>query len=268
MLLLGTLLTLPARADVLLLVHGYKGNVMSWERGGVTPVLQHFGWKRAAVLLAAPNGLVPIPMQWAKADNKVVFLQLNSELRLHTQAQVVTGALRWINDNYPAEPIIVAGHSLGGVASRLSLVRDGAQNVKALITIASPHLGTALAYRGLDEVDDPWPLRFLKSMFGGETYDTLRRSRGLLHDIVPEVPGKILHWLNTRKHPPIKYFSIVRTTMNGALGDPIVPGHSQDMTNVKPIGKHNTRIIQGFTHWLNVLDGYALVNILEQLETP
>jgi hypothetical protein len=56
--------------------------------------------------------------------------------------------------------------------------------------------------------------------------------------------------------------------MNGALGDPIVPGHSQDMTNVKPIGKHNTRIIQGFTHWLNVLDGYALVNILEQLETP
>jgi pimeloyl-ACP methyl ester carboxylesterase len=268
LLMLGLLTVLPLQADVLLLVHGYKGNVMSWERGGVTPVLQHFGWKRSVVLLAAQRGLVPIPMQWAGAENKVVFLQLNSELRLHNQAQIVTAALHWINDNYPTESIIVAGHSLGGLASRLALVRDGAKNVRALITIASPHLGTALAYRGLDEVDDVWPLRMLKSMFGGEAYDTLRRSRGLLHDIVPEVPGKLLHWLNTREHPPIKYYSIVRTSLNGALGDPIVPGHSQDMSNVKAIGDQSTRIIQGFTHWLNVLDGYALVNILGQLDSP
>ncbi len=106
----------------------------------------------------------------------------------------------------------------------------------------------------------------LKSMFGGSTYDALRRSRGLLHEIVPEVPGKLLYWLNTREHPPILYYSIVRTNMNGALGDPIVPGHSQDMANVQALGKRSTRIIQGFTHWLNVLDGYALVNILDQLE--
>ena len=254
------------KADVLLLVHGYQGNVMSWERGGDTPVLQHFGWKRAAVLLAAPNGLVPIPMQWHDAENKVVLLQMNTESSLQVQAAVVTAAMRWVNDHYPDESLVVAGHSLGGVSSRLALVRDGANNVKALITIASPHLGTVLAYRGLDELDDPWPLRLFKSMFGGKVYDRLRRSRGLLHDIVPEVPGKLLYWLNTRQHPPIRYFSIVRSSMNGALGDPIVPGYSQDMGNVKAIGQRSTRIIQGFTHWLNVLDGYALINILEQLE--
>lgn len=266
LLLAGLLATISVRADVLLLIHGYQGNVMSWERSGVSPLLQQFGWKRAAVLIATPVGIQPIQMKWQNADNKVVFLQMNSEVQLLGQANVVTGAMRWINDRYPSEPIIIVGHSLGGVAARLALVKNGASNVKALITIASPHLGTVLAYRGLEELDDPLPIRMMKEFFGGSTYDTLQRSKGLLHDIVPEVPGKILYWLNTRQHPPIRYFSIVRTTVNGMLGDPIVPGHSQDMANVQAIGKKSTRIIQGFSHWLTVLDGYALVNILDQME--
>lgn len=264
-LFLGLLISAAVRADVVLLIHGYQGNVMSWEQSGVSPVLQKFGWKRAAVLIAAPIGIQAIPMKWQDAENKVVFLQLNSELPLMGQANVVTGAMRWINDRYPSEALIIAGHSLGGVAARLALVRNGAHNVKALITIASPHLGTVLAYRGLEEIDDPFPINMMKEFFGGSGYDTLQRSKGLLHDIVPEVPGKILHWLNTRQHPPIKYFSIVRSSANGMLGDPIVPGHSQDMANVQAIGNNSTRIIQGFTHWLTILDGYALVNILHQL---
>ena len=266
LLLLAGLVAPAARADVLLLVHGYQGNVMSWERSGVSPLLHQFGWRRAAVLIGTEVGIQPIQMKWQNSDNKVVFLQLNSELPLVGQANVVTGALRWINDRYPNEPIIIAGHSLGGLSARLALVKNGANNVKALITIASPHLGTVLAYRGLKELDDPWPLRMMKEFFGGSTYDTLQRSRGLLHDIVPEVPGKILYWLNTRQHPPIRYFSIVRTSVSGVLGDAIVPGHSQDMGNVQAIGKQSTRIIQGFSHWLSVLDGYALVNILDQLQ--
>lgn len=267
LLLLAGLFFSPAlRADVVLLVHGYQGNVMSWERSGVSSVLQQFGWKRAAVLIATPVGIQAIPLKWQDAENKVVNLQLNSELPLIGQASVVTGAMRWINDRYPSEGIIIVGHSLGGVSSRLALVRNGAQNVKALITIASPHLGTVLAYRGLDEIDDPLPLRMFKEFFAGSDYQMLKRSKGLLHDIVPEVPGRLLHWLNTRQHPPIRYFSIVRTSLNGMLGDPIVPGHSQDMANVAAIGKRSTRVIQGFSHWLNLQDGYALVNILDQIK--
>jgi triacylglycerol lipase len=265
-LLFGLLISITVRADVVLLVHGYQGNVMSWERSGVSPILDKFGWKRAAVLIATPIGIQAIPMKWQEADNKVVFLQLNSELPLMGQANVVTGAMRWINDRYPSEPLIIVGHSLGGVSARLALVRNGAYNVKALITIASPHLGTVLAYRGLDEINDPFPLNMMKEFFGGSTYDTLQRSRGLLHDIVPEVPGRMLYWLNTREHPPMRYFSIVRTSPNGMLGDPIVPGHSQDMANVQAIGKRSTRIIEGFSHWLTILDGYTLVNILDQLK--
>ncbi|MCP4078343.1 MAG: hypothetical protein GY744_19430 [Gammaproteobacteria bacterium] len=253
------------KADVLVLVHGYQGSVFSWENSGVSPVLQHFGWKRAGILVGAPQGLIPVPTRWQDADNKVINLQLNSEAPLSGQANVFTTALRWVNDRYPSEKIIIAGHSLGGVVARLSMVRSGAPNVKALITIASPHLGTVLAYRGLDEIDDPFPINKIKEFFAGNDYDMLLRSRGLLHDIVPAVPGKLLHWLNTREHPPIKYYSIVRSSINGGLGDRIVPGFSQDMGNVQAIGKRSTRTIQGFVHGLTVLDGYALVNILEQL---
>jgi pimeloyl-ACP methyl ester carboxylesterase len=253
-------------ADVLLEVHGFEGSVYSWERSGVNSVLQQFGWKRAAVLVAAPQGLMALPMKWQEADNKVVNLQLNSEVSLLGQANAFTAALRWVNDRYPAEKIIIVGHSLGGVVARLSLVRDGAPHVKALISIASPHQGTALAYRGLDEIDDPFPINKIKEFFGGETYEILKRSRTMLHEIVPAIPGKLLYWLNTRQHPDIKYYSIVRSTLNGILGDPVVPGYSQDMGNIPAIGKKSTRIIEGFQHGLSMLDGYTLVNILDQLK--
>lgn len=263
-LLLG--LSQLGRSDVLLLVHGYQGSVYSWERSGVVPVLQHFGWKRAAVLVAAQQGLVPVAMPWPTAENKVINLQLNSELPMVAQANAFSAALRWVNDRYPDEPVVIVGHSLGGVVARLGLVRDGAPHVKGLITIASPHLGTALAYRGLDELDDPLPVRMLKELLGGELYDKLQRSEGLLHDLVPVVPGKLLHWLNSRQHPDIHYYSIVRTSTSGMLGDAIVPGYSQDMKNVWPIGEKSTRYLVGFNHWLSALDGYQLVNILEQLK--
>lgn len=255
-----------ARADVLLEVHGFEGSVYSWEHSGVNSVLHQFGWKRAAVLIAAPQGLIALPMQWQEADNKVVNLQLNSEVSLEGQSRAFTAALRWVNDRYPAEKIIIVGHSLGGVVARLALVRDGAPHVKALITIASPHQGTVLAYRGLDEINDPFPINKIKQLFGGETYDILNRSRTLLHEIVPAIPGKLLYWLNTRQHPDIKYFSVVRSSVSGILGDPVVPGYSQDMANVPAIGKRSSRIIEGFQHGLTILDGYTLVNILDQLK--
>ena len=162
LLLVLLVFTGSAKADVLLLVHGYQGSIYSWEQSGVSKVLQQFGWKRAGVLLGTQRGLMPIPMQWQDAENKVINLQLNSEAPLSGQANVFTTAVRWVNDRYPSEKIIIAGHSLGGVVARLSLVRSGAPNVKALITIASPHLGTVLAYRGLDEIDDPFPINKIK----------------------------------------------------------------------------------------------------------
>ena len=45
--------------------------------------------------------------------------------------------------------VILVGHSMGGLAARLYLARRGAGRIAKLITIASPHAGTALAPFGL-----------------------------------------------------------------------------------------------------------------------
>ncbi len=254
-----------ARGDVMLLVHGYLSNVFVWQQSGVAPVLQQFGWRPAAVLLGAPQGLIPVPLQGAQADDKLVFLQLDTRAPLIAQSNVVIAALRWIQDRYPDEDIILVGHSLGGLVGRLALVRGGARQVKALITIASPHLGTGLAYEGLEATDDPWFLRMMKEFFIGKEYRVVRQSRWMLRDILPPLPGRLLYWLNTRRHPDIAYYSIVRTSVNGMLGDPIVPGFSQDMANVPAIGSRSKRVIEGFSHFLSLLDGYTLVNIVDEL---
>jgi len=254
-----------ARADVMLLVHGYLSNVFVWQQSGVAPVLQQFGWRPAAVLLGAPRGLIPVPLQGATADDKLVFLQLDTRAPLVAQSNAVIASLRWIQDRYPDEPIIIVGHSLGGLVARLALVRGGARQVRALITIASPHLGTGLAYEGLEATDDPWPLRMMKEFLIGREYEWLRQSRWMLRDILQPLPGRLLYWLNTRRHPDIAYFSIVRTRINGSLGDRVVPGFSQDMANVPAIGDRSRRIVQGFSHFLSLMDGYALVNIVDEL---
>ncbi len=259
------LLSTTARGDVMLLVHGYLANVATWQQSGVVPVLQQFGWRPAAVLLGAPQGLIPVPLTGAEAEDKLVFLQLDTRAPLIAQSNVVIAALRWIQDRYPDEDIILVGHSLGGVVARLALVRGGAHRVWALVTIASPHLGTGLAYEGLEATDDPWFLRMIKEFFKGKEYRVVRQSRWMLRDILPPVPGRLLYWLNTRRHPDIAYYSVVRTAPNGILGDPVVPGFSQDMANVPAIGERSKRVVQGFTHFLNLLDGYALVNIVDEL---
>ena len=45
--------------------------------------------------------------------------------------------------------LVLVCHSMGGLAARLYLARNGANRVAKLITIASPHAGTALAALGL-----------------------------------------------------------------------------------------------------------------------
>ncbi len=255
-----------ARSDVMLLIHGYLSNVFVWQQSGVAPVLQQFGWRPAAVLLGAPKGLIPVPLRGAQADRKLVFLQLDTRAPLVAQSNVANAALRWIMDRYPDEDIVIVGHSLGGLVARLALVRGGgARQVRALITIASPHLGTGLAYEGLEATDDPWFLRMMKEFFIGKEYEWVRQSRWMLRDILPPLPGRLLYWLNTRRHPDIAYYSIVRTRIDGSLGDRVVPGFSQDMANVPAIGERSRRIVQGFGHFLTLMDGYTLVNIVDEL---
>ncbi|MCG8427787.1 MAG: alpha/beta fold hydrolase [Chromatiales bacterium] len=253
-----------AKADVLVLVHGYLGSGHSWEQSGVNAVLEQNGWIRAGLLFSGPQGIQIIPVAGGDAANKVYAVELPSTAPLTLQADHLRAMLNTLSARHPDEPIILAGHSAGGVVARLALVRSGVGNIKALITIASPHLGTGRAIQALEATNSSGPTGFLKNMFGGSTYHTVKNSWGALLDLTPPRPGNMLYWLNGQTHPDIAYYSVVRSGPTG-LGDELVPLYSQDMNNIPALqGKVEVRMAHA-AHSLTPQDGATLVDILSAL---
>jgi len=262
LMLLG-LQSLPARPDVLILVHGYLGSADSWETSGVSGILARHGWRRGGV--ATPAGLFPmIDADNEKTRNRLYTVELPSMAPIPLQARVLSQEIRAIQSLQPEQPLILVGHSAGGVVARLLLVQNAVTNAKALITIASPHLGTTRALEALDATDDPFPISMLKHFFGGGLYDVVRDSRGVLVDLTPAAPGSFLYWLNSQPHPDITYVSILRPGPVG-LGDELVPVFSQDMNNVPAISGKSATYSLPVNHSLQPLDGSKLAEILQKL---
>ncbi|MEO5340861.1 MAG: alpha/beta fold hydrolase [Magnetococcus sp. MYC-9] len=259
-----------ARANVLVLAHGYLSNAGTWEGSGITTLLEQQQWHRAAVLVTGPNGVHRVPSArsataaTAGAGHSVYLAELPSTAPLGIQADHLQAMLFSLVQQHPKEKIILVGHSVGGVVARLVLVRSQIPNVAALITIASPHLGTPLAEEALDATSSIWPVEVFKDFFGGSGYQTLKYSRGLYVDIVRPWPGSLLHWLNGQPHPPVRYVSIVRNRPFVLWGDLLVPGSSQDMNNVPAVGGRSTLYSTPSGHPLNAADGMLLVQILKE----
>jgi triacylglycerol lipase len=262
----GVVFASTLRADVLVLIHGYLSGAQSWDASGITAVLEHAGWHRAGVFAASPSGIQLIPSPGQSTPHKVYVVDLPSEAPILIQSYQLRQILQAVNEANPGEPIVLVGHSAGGVVARAALVRGGARDVKALITIASPHLGTYRAEQALDATDIPFPFSMVTDFFGGETYDAARRSRGLFVDLVRPRPGSLLFWLNNQKHPDLQYFSIVRGEAAIMSGDYIVPGYSQDMNNVPALRGKSTRIAVGTQHGLEMVDGSVIVNVLAEMK--
>ncbi|MBF0342262.1 MAG: hypothetical protein HQL95_15050 [Magnetococcales bacterium] len=266
LLILLTLLWLapPARADVLVLAHGYLGSAASWEQSGVVPVLVSKGWQRAGLLSTSPGGVRELPAAGRKAKNKIYLVELPSIAPIGMQADHLGAMLRLLAARHSRERFLLVGHSVGGVVLRLALIRGDVPNPAALITIASPHLGTPRAEQALDATDDPWPVEVVKDIFGGGDYQTLKVSRGLYLDIVRQQPGSLLFWLNHQPHPEIRYVSILRGGPF-VMGDILVPGISQEMNNIPALRGRATSLIAGSGHELAWPDGYLLASQLEKL---
>jgi len=254
------------RADALVLIHGYLSGAQSWDASGITAILDRAGWHRAGVFAAGPSGIQLVPAPVRASSHKVFVVDLPSEAPILVQTYQLRQILQLINKSYPGESIVLVGHSAGGVVARAALVRGGAKDVKALITIASPHLGTYRAEQALDATDIPFPFSMVTDFFGGETYDVAKRSRGLFVDLVRPRPGSFLFWLNNQQHPDLQYFSIVRGEVAVLSGDYIVPGYSQDMNNVPALSGKSTRIAVGTQHGLEMIDGSVIVNVLAGLK--
>ncbi|WP_428604391.1 esterase/lipase family protein [Sedimenticola sp.] len=253
----------PLQADVAVLVHGYLGSAASWEESGVNAVLMANGWKRAGILRTDPYGVELIPVVGDEGDNSLYQVELPSLAPMMVQADQLQAMLQQVAELHPDEPIALVAHSAGGVVARIVLVRGGVPHAKALITIASPHLGTGRAVQALESTDIPYPFCLVQNFFTGGKTRLLRESRGALVDLVPAQPGSLLFWLNSQPHPHIAYHSIVRPGPVG-LGDELVPAFSQDMNRIPALQGQSDVTVVSAPHSLNVQDGVVLAQLLKE----
>jgi triacylglycerol lipase len=249
-----------AQAEVLVLVHGYLGAADTWDYTGVTTVLQQHGWSRAGVYIAGPGGVQLVPAAGRQQARKFYAVDLPSEAPVLIQVYLLNEILTSVSGRHAGEPVVLVGHSAGGVVARATLVRGNYPAVKTLITIASPHLGTFRAEQALDATDIPFPFSMFTDFFGGEAYDTAMRSRSLYVDLVRPQPGSLLYWLNGQPHPDIRYVSVVRA--DDGPGDYVVPAFSQDMNNVPVLSGRSSVTTIPARHGLEPQDGAVLVKLL------
>lgn len=246
-----------------MLVHGYLGSSLSWEAGGVVPLLERHGWRRAGLLRIGPAGIERRPGPGAEAANKVYSVDLPSTAPLMVQADLLAALLRDLKTRHPDEPLYLAGHSAGGVVARLLLVRHPRIGAASLITIAAPHTGTLRAVEALDETDGSGPVGWFRDLFGGNLYQTVKHSRGVLIDLTPPHPGSLLHWLNLQPHPDIAYHSIVRPGPTG-MGDELVPAFSQDMNSVPALRGRSRVVVSDAAHGLAPGDAVLLLGLIDK----
>ncbi len=250
-------------ADVMLLVHGYLGNAASWEDSGVNSELHRKGWVRAGMFKGSARGPQLFVTDYKDAKNLVYVATLPSETPVMVQADVLKSMIDIIRQRHTNQKIILVGHSAGGVVARMALIRHRLQHIKALITIASPHLGTARADQALGITTNHGPFNILKSFVGGSDYKALEHSRGLMIDLRQPQPGSLLFWLNRQPHPDIHYVSIIRSDNKGSVGDQYVPGPSQNMNNILALQGRSTTYITPSTHFLSRQDADILVSVIE-----
>jgi len=253
-------ITPMARADVLVLIHGYLSDATVWDSSGVTAALRAQGWQAGGI--TGVNWLLPGPAQ--TADRRYYQVSLPSTAPLLVQTEYLLQQLRSLQATYPDQAFTLIGHSAGGVVARLLLLHPQAPKVKALITIASPHLGTARAEQALDATYWTQPVSPLIDFFGGPLA-TLRHSEGLLVDLIRPRPGNLLHWLNHQPHPQLAYYAIVRGSGPLLLGDDLVPPISQDLNQVPALRGKAQVITVPAEHGLTPQDGWALQLILQGL---
>ncbi len=251
-----------AAADVLVLIHGYLGDSDTWYESGVADVLERAGWHDGGKVGLTPSGKAAFSAKaLGRAPRRFYAVELPSEAPLRVQSRLLALELQAIHRRHPKERLILVGHSAGGVVARLTMVEHPDIPVHALITIASPHLGTSRAEMALTGTMSP--LGFIAPFMGA---GKLTLSQGLFADLIRERPGTLLYWLNRQRHPKALYISIVRKKGGILSGDIIVPPYSQDMNNVPALkGKAETIVTEG-GHGLRREDGEILIRLLESLK--
>lgn len=257
-------ISLPVHADIMLLIHGYLGDADSWEVSGINSELHRQGWARAGMFQGTVLGPQLFVTESNSAKNHVYVASLPSQTPVMVQADILKNIIDIIRQRHNNEEIILVGHSAGGLVARMALIRHQLQHIKALITIATPHIGTGRADQALDITANHGPFNIVKSVVGGSGYHTLKRSRGLLVDLRHPQPGNLLYWLNSQPHPDIYYASVIRLSNNGLTGDYYVPGFSQNMNNVPALQGRSSTVTTPTSHFLTRQDANTIISIIQR----
>ncbi len=249
----------PARGDTLVLVHGYLGDALSWERSGVLAVLAQAGWMPHSVMRPLVDGRVQeFPNDTRPHALRSYRVELPFTEPVLVQSSALSLALQEIRRRHPDEPLYIAAHSLGGLVVRDALIRNPGLNTHTIISIAAPHLGTPLA-RTAREITSTGPTSIAARMFAGEQkWRMAKQSRELLRNLDP-VPGGYLDQLAHQPLPPGRWISVVRAK------DDVVPSWSQSLLG-HPVqnGAKIEVVITPPGHGLRPEDGLLIQNLLQE----
>ena len=147
------LISVPTYANyTLVFIHGYLGDGSNWRPTGIIYNLQHNGWQDAGHLF--PNGPSLGLVRPSTSSNYMYTVTLPSEAPLSTQAQWLDMYLKNLQQRHSDNSLVLIGHSAGGVVARLVMIAGKIQ-IKGLISIASPHLGTDKAELATDINNSP-----------------------------------------------------------------------------------------------------------------
>lgn len=250
-----------SHADTVLLLHGYLGSSQEWQRSGVVDQLDSVGWNNSGVL-NIQNDRVMVSKKPSTNVRRFYSVELPSELPIDKQSKWLNRYVKFVQHRHLDEQIILVGHSAGGIVARLYMVQNPLQNISALITIASPHLGTKQA--ALAQTVSENVLAWVDGIPGVEK---IYRSQGLFFDLSPNRSDNLIGWLNNQEHPQARYYSIVREESDDHLKDYIVPSSSQDMNEVFALrGRSEIYQIKSL-HGLSYKDAEVLKTILIDLYT-
>ncbi|MBF0218139.1 MAG: alpha/beta hydrolase [Gammaproteobacteria bacterium] len=253
-LLLLLLLPQLVAARAVVLIQGFHGYGHEWRDSGVAHVLLANGWADGGHLFDTP--LSPFQIGVTGREDQLLgdnfyTLSLPSEAPLLVQLTPLVQTVARIAKRHEGEPLVLVGHSVGGLLARLLVIYHPEIKVAAVVTIATPHLGAALAEVG--EFVGDTPLGMMAPMFGA---DSVNRANRLLGEIGREEPGMLLFWLNRQPHPALRYISLIH------MSDSVVARYSQDMNQVPALaGRAETLTTYG-GHSLNISDGHLLAGIL------
>ena len=252
------------KAETMVLIHGYLSDSSSWTKDQIMQPLVDDNWKYGGNYRAYAQTILAPSTPALKAQGKMFYtVDLPYDATIELQAMVLGTYLHHLYSQRE-ESLILVGHSAGGVVARAYITMKSSTPVKALITIAAPHLGTPVAE--LSEMASKTPLNLMPRMLGIKNF---KRSLAVFSDLREEAPeaGNYMYWLNHQPHPTsLQYFSIVRNNKSLRKLDLIVPPFSQNMNNISALRGRSAVISSTGSHILKEEDGIKLKKILNTLQ--